>query len=366
MNVMFSGGGTAGHINPAIAIAGTFRKKYPDCNIGFIGRENGSENELVKKAKIQLFTIPISGLSRSLTFKNFSKIKEAFTARKLAADILKDFRADVVIGTGGYVCWPVISAAADLEIPAVIHESNAAFGLTTKLLAKKCDLLLLGTDTKKTKYKNSIYTGNPVRADFAAVTRNQARQKLKIPDGKLLILSVGGSIGAKKLNDVCVETMKKYSAKHKSIYHIHSCGTRYYSEIQKTDGELCGKDKRCRIVPFIDDMATAICASDVIITRCGAMTLAEISYCATPAILVPSPNVTANHQYKNALYFSEKGAAYLLEESHLSFDTLKTRLEEILFSKNVAEAMRRKMREAAVVDASDKIVNIIQEKILTK
>ena len=213
MNVMFSGGGTAGHINPAIAIAGNFRKKYPDCNIGFIGRENGSENELVKKAKIQLFTIPISGLSRSLTFKNFSKIKEAFTARKLAADILKDFRADVVIGTGGYVCWPVISAAADLEIPAVIHESNAAFGLTTKLLAKKCDLLLLGTDTKKTKYKNSIYTGNPVRADFAAVTRNQARQKLKIPDGKLLILSVGGSIGAKKLNDVRVETMKKYSAK---------------------------------------------------------------------------------------------------------------------------------------------------------
>lgn len=366
MRILFSGGGTAGHVNPAIAIAEALSKRNPESEIAFIGREGGKENELVKSAGIRLFTIPVSGLSRSLSPKNLKAIKNALSAKRIAKDILKEFTPDAVIGTGGYVCWPVLSAAHACGIPTAIHESNASFGLTTRLLANKCDLLLLGTDTCTEKHKNAVYTGNPLRADFGKSTKREARHLLKIPNGKRLIISVGGSIGAKKLNDACVAVMKDYSVKDRSILHIHSCGSRYYEQIQKLFPELCKGSGNCRIVPFIKNMATALTAADAVISRCGAMTLSEIAYCATPAILIPSPNVTGNHQLKNARYFCDLGAAVLLEESELDEENLWREINEILSHPEVAVAMSKKMREAAVTDAADKIADIICNRLLTK
>ncbi len=361
MNIIFCGGGTAGHITPAIAIAEAFKKKHQDVNIFFIGREEGKENELVKKAGFELCTIKIEGLSRSLNFKNLNVLKNAYKAKKRAKEIISEISPDLVIGTGGYVSWPVISAANAMGIKTVLHESNATPGLTTKLLLKKCDIFLCGT--KNSKYKNSYYVGNPLRQNFKAIPQNEAKKIMGLSPDKKLIVSVGGSIGAFKLNNVCISLMKNYSLKNEKVFHLHSTGHRYFNELQISDPEICKGVFGCKIVPFINDMATALSAADIVISRCGAMTLAEIAFCSAASILIPSPNVTDNHQFKNAAYFEKRNAALLIEEKFLTENLLLDKVNLIMQNDKIREIMRNNAKKLASIDAAEKIANLLEDKL---
>ena len=365
MRIVFCGGGTAGHISPAIAIAEELMKDK-NTEILFIGREGGGENEAVIRRGYNIKTITIEGFERRLNFDNIKRLFLAEKAIRTSRRYLKDFSADIVVGTGGYVCWPVIKAAQRLNIPTVIHESNASPGLVSRLLSRKCDLVLLNLEGAKSrfKYKDNIrVVGNPISEDFSKTTRHAARKKIGISDSKLVISSFGGSGGSKALNDVIIDIMNSHSSKNKNIIHIHSSGKKYFEEIKKLYPEYTSDKSRCVIKPYIKDMPALLAASDIIITRCGAMTLTEISAAGVPAIMIPSPNVTGNHQYENAKLFAEGGAGIIIEEKDLSERTLLDALRHLENTPKERKVMGEKMREFYKENAREIIVKEIKSQI---
>ena len=356
MNILFCGGGTSGHITPAIAIAEKITELNADAKIAFVGRAGGLENRTIEKRGHKLYTLPIEGIQRSLSLKNIKRFCLALNSINRAKKIISEFEPDIVVGTGGYVCWPVIEAARSMKIKTALHESNSTPGLVTKLLYKKCDLMLLGCDNEFKglyKHKNLKKVGNPTLGDFGKITRREARRILHLTPNEKFILSVGGSGGASVLNDMAIGLMSSFSVKNKNIRHLHGCGDRYYKEIQNSHPDLCGNKKlKCRILPSIENMAVCLAAADLVISRCGAITLAEIALSGTPAILIPSPNVTANHQLKNAKAFSESGAAILIEESELTAERLLSECKKIIFGKEVGEILKKSLCALAAPDAA--------------
>lgn len=362
MNLIFCGGGTAGHVTPAIAIAEEILQKVPDAKILFVGREGGEENQIVKKRGFELKTIKIFGFERKLSLKNLRNVKTALSALRKARAIIKEFSPNAVIGTGGYVCWPMLKAAQSMGIPTVIHESNAAPGLTTKILAKKCDRVLLnlhGSEKEFKKQDNVRIVGNPVRKEFLTQDKIRARKKLGLSEKEFFIFSFGGSGGAKKLNDSVIELMESHSLKNKNIRHVHACGRKYYSEIKKIFPERIREKQGCVIKPYIDDMATMIKAADVVISRAGAMAITEISASGAAAILVPSPNVTNNHQYKNAKLMCDAGAAMMIEEKDLSERSLSDALKKLENDVQLCNKMRAKIKKFYICDSGEKIADEI-------
>ena len=352
MKIILCGGGTAGHINPAIAVAEEIKQQNPTAEILFIGRDGGKENDLVTKAGFPIKTLKLQGLRRSLSPDNFKSILYAIKARSEAKKIIKHFSPDIIIGTGGYVCWPVITAGKSLGIPVAIHESNVSPGLTTKLLSSKADIVLLNHTETKSFLSKKIKTkvvGNPLRSDFKKIDRDQARSKLGLRKGEILITSFGGSIGARKLNEVIIEVMKSYSSKENGVRHIHSMGTRYYSE------EIIGY-KNCRILPYIDNMPEVLLASDIVICRSGAITLSELSEVGVASILIPSPNVSDNHQYKNAKYLLDNGAAMLIEEKNLTAASLVVNIKELKNDENARKKRAKKIKSFSTPSAAKDIV----------
>jgi len=359
MRLLLCGGGTAGHINPAIAVAEELKNQDKDAEILFIGREGGRENELVEKAGFKIRTVSVEGIRRSLSTDNLRRIIKAIKAREEAAKIIKGFRPDVILGTGGYVCWPVITAGSKLNIPTVVHESNITPGMTTKLLSAKCDLLLLNhekTQEYLSKKSNTKVVGNPLRQDFGRITRGEARRKMGIAKDEIFILSFGGSIGAKRLNEVLLDVMESHSSKVKNVRHLHATGKRYYHPEEKKyiEKAFCG----CRIVPFISNMPTALQAADIVICRCGAMTLSELSAVGVASILIPSPNVSDNHQYKNGFYLSERGAADMIEEKNLTADTI---IERLLFLENDENERKNRAKNIRALYKPDAAKLIVKE-----
>ena len=356
MRFVFTGGGTGGHIYPAIAIAEEIRARYPDSAILFIGRSAGEENRAVEKAGIPITTLKVSGISRKLTPKNLKSILLALRAEQEARKILRDFAPDAVVGTGGYVCWPVLHAASALGIPTAIHESNAYPGLVTRLLSKKCDLTLLGngaTASYLPKAKRTVEVGNPLRREFKVTTKAAAREGLGIFGGKRLLISFGGSIGATKINDACLALMKNFSAKNKSVVHIHATGKRYFDEYAQRAKHL---PDNCRLVPYIDDMPLLLSAADGVICRCGAMTITEIAATKTPAILIPSPNVTDNHQYKNGKLAAETGGAFLITEDELTEEVLEEKVRRLFESDTENRKMASRIAGLIRPGATEKCV----------
>lgn len=359
MKLLLCGGGTAGHVNPAIAVAEELKKQDVDAKILFIGREGGKENELITRAGFELKTIKIEGLRRSFTTDNIRRIITAIKARSAAEKIIKDFNPDVILGTGGYVCWPVISAGKALGIPTAIHESNITPGMTTKLVSGKSDIILLNHEKTK-EYLGSktrcVTVGNPLRHDFYRISRGEARRKMGLSKDEIFILSFGGSIGAKRLNEVITEVMNEHSSRIKGIRHLHASGKRYYSEAEKKyiDKTCCG----CRIVPYIDDMPTVLKAADIVICRCGANTLSEIAAVGVASILIPSPNVSGNHQFKNAKQLAIGGAGVLIEEKNLSKETLINQLLEL---ENDENGRKNRAKSISAYHKSDAAKSIIKE-----
>lgn len=321
MKAIICGGGTAGHITPGISIAEIIKKKEPNSEILFIGRTGGDENSLVIRSGYNIKTICINGIKRNLSIKNFKTLYTAINALKESKEIIKNFAPDIAIGTGGYVCWPVIRAAQQLHIPTIIHESNATPGLTTKLLASKADKVLLNFPGSENSIKNKCYAkvvGNPLRSSLVLGTREASRRKLGIKNSEIFVFSFGGSGGAKAINDCMTKVMSEYSLPAKNIKHVHACGNKHFQNIEKENPELTKGTNGCKIVPFLENISDYILAADITVCRCGAMTLSEISVSESVPILIPSPNVTDNHQYKNAKLFLDNNAALMIEEKNLS------------------------------------------------
>lgn len=360
MKVILTGGGTGGHVIPAVAIAQALIKKYPKAEILLIGRGGGEENNEILRAGFELKEIKVYGIERSFTFKNVRNVFTALLRIGTAKKLIKQFEPDAVIGTGGYVCWPVLKAAQSLGIATFIHESNVYPGLVTRLLSPKCSATLLNhieTEKYLKNTDNTFCVGNPIRREFLSVTRESARQKLSLGKRELLIVSFGGSGGAQNMNDCITEMMSKYELRQNGIRHIHATGRKYYSNYK----DIRLSSGNCRIVPYIDDMPTYLKAADAVICRAGAMTLSEIASVGCPAILIPSPNVTNNHQYKNAQFLAQEGAAVMLEESSLTAETLYRTLKEITHSESKRKSMSKCIEKFANRNSADDIVNLISK-----
>ncbi|MBQ4601717.1 MAG: undecaprenyldiphospho-muramoylpentapeptide beta-N-acetylglucosaminyltransferase [Clostridia bacterium] len=368
MRVLMSGGGTGGHVNPAIAIANIIKQNCPDSVIEFVGTKRGIEHKLVPHAGYKLHHIEIQGIRRSLSPSN---IKTAFLAAKSFGDckkIIKKFKPDVVIGTGGYACWPVVAAASNLKIPTVLHESNATPGFAIKMLEKKATKVFVNFEETIPQLKHpekAVRVGNPLRGDFSTVSRESARAHQGITGKyRYMILSVGGSMGAERINQEVIDMMKTYTSRHPEILHIHGTGAIEYEETKRMFHDA-GLDKypNLQLLEYIYDMPEKMAAADIVINRAGAMTLSEIAVLGRASVLIPSPNVTNNHQFKNADVLRKADACILIEEKELCDHALAMAVESLIGDGEKRSMMEKNVEQFAVKDAAQRIYEYIKETV---
>lgn len=368
MRVLFTGGGTAGHINPALAVAGYLREQEPDTKILYVGNRGGMEERLVPRAGYEMAFITISGFQRRLSFKNLMKnlrtVERIFTATAETKRIIKDFAPDVCVGTGGYVSGPVIREAAKLGVPSVIHESNAYPGVTTKLLSKQVHTVLLAVPDAKKYFDESVrtvITGNPVRGEVLRMDREQARKELGL-DSRPLVLSFGVSLGAAMLNRAAAYMLAE-SAKSGKYQHIHGYGQNdpmFLEELSEYGLDL-PKNPQIRVLDYIHNMPTCLAAADLVISRAGAMTLSEIEAKGKASILIPSPNVAENHQFHNAMALVKRGAGEIIEEKDLTGEALWKKVEKILSDPERLKSLGENAQKMDILDANNRIYKVIKE-----
>ena len=363
MRVLLSGGGTAGHINPALAIAEKIRLENPDAEIAFVGTPTGMENRLVTRAGYKIYHVDVKGFQRKLTLKNVSTAWKALVSPVRAGKIIKEFRPDIVIGTGGYVSWPVVRAAASRKIPTVIHEQNAQAGVTTRMLSAVVDKVMISFEATrgqlKAKNEDIILTGNPVRPELFSINKEEERKKLSVPDTPYIV-SCGGSLGARAINEAVLELVRSKMFSTNNIYLTHAVGSYEWRRREEEISRL-ETDDTCSVQEYIYDMPSRMCAADLVICRAGAITLAELATLGKPAILIPSPYVTDNHQYKNAMVIAQAGAAVVIEEKDLTPKLLEETVLDLLRDKARLEEMQKNARGLAIRDTHDRIYKIINE-----
>jgi len=366
MHILFAGGGTAGHINPALAIAGYIREKHPDAHISYIGTPDKLESKLVPEKGYNFRTISVAGFQRKLSIenigKNISAATKALTSSVTARKILKEIQPDVVVGTGGYVSGPVLREAAKMGIKTAIHEQNAFPGVTTKMLAPNVDAVMLAMPEAE-KYlnlkKKPFITGNPVRQELLKISREEARAKLGLADNVPMLLSFGGSLGAMRINEAVSGLIKWHNGSGK-FYHIHGTGKSGYSDFINSLKDVNLSDK-IDIREYISDMDVCMAAADLIICRAGAITLSELLACGKPSILVPSPYVAENHQFHNAMTLKRIGAAEIIEEKDLNDDKLIQVVSNLIENKPRLSGMSAAARGGAIIDANERIYEIIMQ-----
>ncbi len=368
MKIIFACGGTGGHINPAIALADEFKRRYPFCEILFVGRIDGMEGKLVPKAGYKMESIDVCGIKRCFSPSNFKAVSKVVFASAKCKRLMDSFRPDAVIGTGGYVCYPVLSAAASKNIFTAVHESNAIPGMAVKLLKKRMHRIYvnfsecteaLGNDEK------ILRTGNPERLKLDPENRDELRRELGVSGRfRYVLLSFGGSLGAATINREILKLMQGFTSKHPEILHVHAAGSTGISEF-KTEMALYGLDKckNLKVSEYIFDMPKWMISADAVICRAGAMTLSELAGAGRASVLIPSPNVVDNHQYKNAKAFENGGAAFVVRESESELSHIREYVETLLFDKEVRRLMENNARNFYFGDASGVIVNDIVSSI---
>ncbi len=373
MRVLLTGGGTGGHVYPALAIAEIIKRNHPDSEIAFVGTEKGIENKLVPKAGYPLYHINIQGIRRSLSPSNFKTAYLVLTSPSKAKKIIEKFRPDLVIGTGGYVSWPLLRAASSMGIPTMVHESNALAGVAVRQLQKQVDVILTNFEATKEGLsragkEKAVRVGNPLRTSLSTLSREEARARLGIPDDvKFLILSFGGSLGARKLNEAAAMLGRFFASEKPDVMQIHVGGTRAYPHAEEIFTAYgLAQNERILLKEYLYDMPTYLAAADLIISRAGAMTLTEIASLHKPALLIPSPNVTDNHQYKNAKVLADAGAALLLEEENMTEKTLCELVERLYGDESARESMSRALEAFHAPDVerriNDEITALLQRK----
>ena len=358
MNIVFAGGGTAGHITPSLSVADRIKELSPECKVFFIGRCDGAENSAITDSGYPLYTVDAKSFPRRISLSELRKIKHLFSAPREAYDILKRLSADAVFATGGYVSWPVLRAAEKMNIPRFLHESNSFPGMVTRMCAEKCTRLYLGMPSDHPKIqclKNTLLTGNPIRADFGKASYTEARERLGIDKNKKLIISVGGSLGAEEMNRAVFSLMHDFSSRRPDVVHIHSTGVRYYDTACLREPLFTRGTLGCKILSYIHDMPTYLSAADLVISRGGAITLSEIAASKTPAVIIPSPNVTDNHQYKNALVYKNIRSAVILQEQDLKDGALTVCVKKLINSPRLLLDMKSAYAMLDLNFAADKI-----------
>ncbi len=370
MNVVFTCGGTGGHINPAIAVANIWKEQNPDSNILFIGAQDRMEEELVPKAGYKLYTIPATGMSRELSLaglkRNIQAVSYVLKSVGACKKVLREFGADVVVGTGGYASFPALLAASLMGIPTCVHEANAMPGLTTRMIAGRVDRVLTCFPESAQHYRHPEkveVVGMPVRREFIFTKRADARKEMGLDD-RPLIVTAFGSQGARAMNQAILELFKLEKEAGYPFQHIHATGsygwdwmTEAVQEMDiSTDGSL-----GITMQEYIYNMPTVMAAADVVISRAGASSCNEIAASGTPCILIPSPNVTDNHQEKNARALSDNGAAVLVLEKDCSAQLLMAEITEILRNKERSSQMRKALQKICVVDSAQRLCDIIKQ-----
>lgn len=368
MRVLMTGGGTAGHINPALAIADKIKAEDPAAEILFVGAKGRMETQLVPRAGYPIRTIEVQGFQRRLSVKNVGRnvraAVHAVTAGFAAGRIIREFAPDIAIGTGGYVSGPVLRKAARMGVPVLTHESNALPGITVKMLAGDAAATMIASEAARRHLPDNVrvvVTGNPLRAGFVAADKQQARRELGL-DSRPVVLSFGGSLGAARVNDAMLGVLEK-SVQSGGIQHIHATGKAGYEDFcrRMAEKDLPLRDKGIRVREYIDDMPRCMAAADLVICRCGAMTLSELPAAGKPSILIPSPYVAENHQYHNAMALVDKGAALCIEEKDLTADSLWEALCGLMDSPDTLRRMGENAAGAAILDADDRIYAVITE-----
>ena len=360
MRVLLTGGGTGGHVYPALAIAETIKKKDPQAEIAFVGTKKGIENKLVTAAGYKLYHVEISGIRRSLSPKNIKTAYLILTSPHKAKKIIREFAPDIVVGTGGYVSWPLLRAASDMGIPAVVHESNAYPGLAVRKLQKYVDVTLTNFEETAERLDKSykiVNVGNPMRVRPADMTGSEAKQTLGIDENDFTVLSFGGSLGAEQVNKAMLTVIKDFSMKKGNVTHCHAWGSAYCEEYTAKAAEAGIEGEKIRLSEYIYDMPKYMAAADAVICRAGAMTLSELAIMGKPAILIPSPNVTDNHQYKNAKVVADRGGAFLVCEGENINREIVDCLEKLYGDKALREKMSENISAMARHDAGDAIYN---------
>lgn len=361
MKIIFTCGGSAGHVNPALAVAQQFEAHHPGCEILFVGAEKGMEQRLVTQAGYPIETVKVSTFERAWSWKvlrhNVGSALKLPVGQREAMDILKKFKPDLVVGTGGYASYPAVHAAARRRIPCAIHESNAYPGLTTRALANQVDLVMVGFPEAAEYYKDAkkvAVTGTPVRGEFFSLDRERARLELGLTDSQPLVISFWGSQGAGHMSDKTVDFVERWAAEGRRFHYVHAAGRDYEdmtAELNRRGVSVSGGEVR----PYIDDMPVVMAAADLVICRAGASTIGELTALGKPAILVPSPFVAANHQYKNAKVLADRGGVELAEEKDCTGQSLYQSAMELLADGGRRAAMGRALRQLAAPRAAQDI-----------
>ena len=368
MRVIIAAAGTAGHINPGLAIANKIKKEEKNSEIIFIGTTRGLENDLVPRAGYKLKTIDAYGLSKEISIDNLKKMYKTLKGFGEAKKIVKEFKPDIVIGTGGYICGATITAAHSLKIPTLLHESNAFPGKAVKMHAKKTNTILVSFEDAVPRIKNCknvVFTGTPVKIkkqNYKEEERNRIIYGVDLEINKPIVLVFGGSQGAKRINDTIMEIIK--NKKNKDYQMIWATGPKQY-DIIKEELENLGLNinniPNMKIMPYIYNMEELMNVVDVIVSRSGAMTITEISNLGKPSILIPLPNVSHNHQLYNAKALENVGAAKIILNDELNGEKLNRAVEEIVLDKNVTKKMGENALKISTIDAEEKIYSEIEK-----
>lgn len=363
MKVVMTGGGTAGHVNPALGIASIIKEKYPDALIEFIGTKDRLEAKLVPKAGYPIHFIEVYGLRRSLSLQNIKTAWKTVTSVAASKKLLKKIKPDLVVGTGGYVCFPVCYAASKLGIPVALHEANAEPGFAVKMLKNRADLVFVNFEDAGSFLVGGkcrvVHSGMPIDHGFSTIDREMAKDTVKLtPDERFSLLSFGGSLGAAKINESVLGFMKSYLTKHPEIGFTHAAGSKAYPEMKKKFEELgLDKYKNISLVEYIYDMPMRMVAADLVICRSGASTLSELCAVGAPSVLIPSPNVTNDQQYKNAKLLEDKGAAVIIRDAELDAISLEKTVDGLLSDRSHLDKMREAAYDFAVRDTDKTILD---------
>lgn len=372
MKVLLAGGGTAGHINPALAIISIIKDHCPDAEFLYAGTPNGMESKLVPKENIPFAPIKVSGFQRKLTPKNIVRnVKAAAyltTAGHTAKKIIKGFEPDIVIGTGGYVSGPIVLEAAKMGIPTAIHEQNAYPGVTTRILSKKVDKVMLTMEEAAEYFDKSVTyvkTGLPVRKGFdGSLSRAEAKKQLGLDENAICIFSWGGSLGAGAINDSAIALMKWEKESGANITHIHSYGKMGHDTFEKRLAELGiypDSDPALIVREYIYNMDVCTAAADLIICRSGASAISELEAMGRASVLIPSPVVAGNHQYHNAMVLGRAGAAVVIEQKDLTDELIIKKVSELTADPKALNDLSRKAHEQCITDTPDRIWSVISE-----
>ncbi|GIM32001.1 undecaprenyldiphospho-muramoylpentapeptide beta-N-acetylglucosaminyltransferase [Paraclostridium bifermentans] len=363
MKVLLSGGGTGGHVYPAIAIANKIKEENPDAEIVFVGTEKGIESEIVPKYGYELRTVTVQGFKRKIDFDNVKRVFKLFKGLEQSRRIVKKFKPDVVIGTGGYVSGPVLFNASMGKVPAIIHEQNSFPGVTNKILAKMVTKVLTSFEDSHVRFPEEtrnklVLTGNPVRKEILISKKSNSRRKLGIQEDKKMVLCYGGSGGSRKINDSMKVVIRNLV--NEDVAFIYATGKNFYDGFMSDISDLPLKPYQ-KVVPYLEDMASALAACDIVIGSAGAISLAEITALGKPSIIIPKAYTAENHQEYNAKSIESKGAGIAILEKNLTAETLNDTVFKLLGDRDLLIDMSNASKEIGKPEAIDIIYKEVME-----